>query len=113
MTRADDGALEAGTAALLEGRWQEARSEFEKSLAAGETPEAWDGLASACRWSGDMEGCLHARERAYRLWSEAGEKARAAEVATRIGADTVRLRGDLAVANGWFARAERLLDGAG
>src|SRR5215211_308635 len=111
MTRAPGAASEAGSAALPEGRWEEARALFEAALAEEASAEAWDGLATACRWSGDADGCFRAREEAYRLWTAAGESARAAQAATWLAADTLRLRGDEAVASGWFARAERLLEG--
>ena len=52
-----------------------------------------------------------ARERAYRLYRERGDRRSAARVATWIGADYFDFRGEAAIANGWRQRAHRLLDG--
>jgi DNA-binding NarL/FixJ family response regulator len=113
MARAASGAIEAGSEALLDGRWDDARAHFESAIAQDGSAEAWDGLATASRWGGDADTAFRARQEAYRLWCDAGDGVRAAGAATRMASDTIRLRGDEAVASGWFARAERLLADAG
>ena len=59
--------LDVGWAALKNGNWEGARTAFEKSLAAGETPEALEGMG----WVGHMLNAdgltFDARERAYSL----------------------------------------------
>ena len=66
--------LEAGWAALSGGHWERARASFEESLAEGETPEALEGMG----WVGHMLDedrlTFDARERAYRLYLERGDK---------------------------------------
>ena len=66
-------------------------------------------LGDAAWWSGDMDACIAARERAYALHLEAGERGRAGRVALALVRDH---GGRLAQAqsNTWFKRAERLLE---
>ena len=52
-----------------------------------------------------------ARERAYRLYLERGDKGSAARIAAWLAADRLLFRGEPAVANGWLQRAHRLIDG--
>lgn len=102
--------LAAGWASLAAGHWEQARDCFERSLAAGETGEALEGLG----WVGYfLDGDLltfEARERAYRLYREQGEASSAARVAAWLAADCLEFRGEPAVASGWLERAHRLLD---
>jgi DNA-binding NarL/FixJ family response regulator len=109
---AGSNSLESGFAALDAGDYQQARASFEKALAADASAAAYDGLAQALRWMGDGAASLAAREQAYRSYREAGDAARAGLTAAYLAWDTLLLRGDGAVAQGWFARAERLLEDA-
>src|SRR5436190_20765619 len=103
--------LEAGWAALSGGDWERARASFEESLAGGETPEALEGMG----WVGHMLNedrlTFEARERAYRLYLERGDRGSAARLAAWLAADRLLFRGEPAVANGWLQRAHRLIDG--
>jgi DNA-binding CsgD family transcriptional regulator len=103
--------LDAGWTALKEGDWTGAQAAFEKSLSEGETPEALEGMG----WVGHMlntaELTFDARERAYRLYLERGEKDAAARIASYLAADHLLFRGEPAVANGWLQRAHSLIDG--
>src|ERR671936_1270032 len=58
-------AVEAGLAALRDGDWDAAKQSFEAALAAGESPEALDGLGQALWWLNDVEAAIDFRERAY------------------------------------------------
>ena len=102
--------LDAGWAALRDGDWEGARTAFEKSLPEGETPEALEGLG----WVGHMLNAdrltFDARERAYRLYLERGDKSSAARIAAYLAADHLLFRGEPAVANGWLQRAHSLID---
>jgi DNA-binding CsgD family transcriptional regulator len=78
---------------------------------ADDCAEAHDGLAQALRWLGDFDASLSERERAHRLYLEQGDDDRAAVTAGWLGVDAIMLRGDRAVARGWFARGRRLVEG--
>src|SRR5262249_31517986 len=92
--------LGAGWEALSEGNWAGARARFEKALAAGETPEALEGLGWAGYCLDDERLTFDARERAYRLYRERGEGPSAARVAAWLAADCLEFRGEAAVATG-------------
>jgi DNA-binding CsgD family transcriptional regulator len=103
--------LDAGWAALNGGDWERARASFAESLAEGETPEALEGMG----WVGHMLDedrlTFDARERAYRLYIERGDRASAARIAAWLASDCLLFRGEPAVANGWLQRAHSLIDG--
>ncbi len=100
--------LDAGTTALADGRWAEARSAFKAVLGTADLPRAHDGLAEALWWLGQPQASLAHRERAFVGFRRAGEDAAAAAAA--IEACVVHLInfGNAAVAGGWLARAESL-----
>jgi len=100
-----------GQAALARGEWGEARAIFEQELEANETVDALEGLSWAAWWVEDVPTCLEARERAYRMSRRQGDVRRAAMLAVWLGDDYLVLRGERAIANGWFQRAARLLEG--
>ena len=108
---AEQPPLDAGWAALSGGDWERARASFEESLAEGETPEALEGMG----WVGHMLNedrlTFDARERAYRLYLERGDKGSAARIAAWLAADCLLFRGEPAIANGWLQRAHSLIDG--
>src|SRR5436309_10550050 len=103
--------LEAGWAALSGGDWERARALFKESLAGGETPEALEGMG----WVGHMLNedrlTFDARERAYSLYLERGDKGSAARIAAWLAAESLLFRGEPAIANGWLQRAHSLIDG--
>ena len=102
--------LDVGWGELQEGRWDAARARFEQAVGAEETPEAFEGLSWAAWWLDDAETVFAARERAYRLYKEAGDAADAARMATWLASDQLDFHGAFAVAGGWLGRAHRLLD---
>ena len=65
-------------------------------------------LARACHWTGRMDECLGAWERAYGLYLEASETRRAGVAALEL-VRWHRHKLAPAVATGWLRRAERLL----
>jgi LuxR family transcriptional regulator, maltose regulon positive regulatory protein len=105
-----DDALGAAEEALAGAQWKRARALFERALAGGETPEALEGLSWAAWWLDDADAVFDARERAYRLYRQAGDNASAARMATWMAIDQVDFNGAVAVASGWLQRARRLLD---
>ncbi|MGD9531099.1 MAG: hypothetical protein AB7V44_30510, partial [Pseudonocardia sp.] len=103
------GALvDAGTAALADGRWERARSAFEAVLATQEQPEAHDGLAEALWWLGEPDASLAHRERAFVGFRRAGRDGAAAAAAFEACVVQLIDFGNGAAASGWLARAESL-----
>lgn len=114
MTAADTGEssadlLSAGRQALAEGAWEKARACFEEAVAERETPEALEGLSWAAWWQNDQKTLFDARNRAYRMYRERGDRLGAGRVAAWLASDHVDFRGEEAIANGWLRRARRLL----
>ena len=104
--------LDAGWAALRGGEWKDARLAFEQSLAQeGETPEALEGIGVAAQMLNEDTLTFDARERAYRLFLQRGDKASAARIAAWLAADRLMFRGEPAIASGWLQRAHSLIDG--
>jgi LuxR family maltose regulon positive regulatory protein len=103
--------LDAGWAALSRGEWERAKAVFEESLAECETPEAHEGMGAAAQMLNEDTLTFDARERAYRLYLQRGDKGSAARIAAWLAADCLMFRGQPAVANGWLERAHSLIDG--
>jgi DNA-binding NarL/FixJ family response regulator len=99
-----------GDAALRRGAWAEARDVFDAALTARESPEALEGLGTAAWWLDLADVLFDARERAYRLYLDRGDKIAAARIAVYLAWDCWAFRGEHAVASGWLQRARRLLE---
>jgi DNA-binding NarL/FixJ family response regulator len=108
-TLAPEERVGEGYEALAIGNWQAARGAFEAAVAAAETPEALDGLGRALWWLRESEQAVVFRERAYSGFRRDGELARAARIALWLSREYALVWGNEAAANGWLARAERLL----
>src|SRR5712691_6487462 len=104
-------AISRGGAALGRGDWEGARAHFKAALEHEEAPDALEGLGWAGWWLDDAVTVFDARERAYRLYRQRGDRRGAARVATWLTWDYIEFRGEQAVANGWLQRAHRLLEG--
>ena len=102
--------LAPGFAALHTGKWQEARSVFEAALLESETPEALEGLSQAWWWTGEENKALAFRQRAHTAFRRRGDRVRALRCALWVSDEYRNVFGDQAAANGWFSRAQRLLD---
>jgi DNA-binding NarL/FixJ family response regulator len=103
--------LDSAWAALSTGEWATAKAAFEESLAESETAEALEGVGLAAQMLNEDQLTFDARERAYRLYLERGDKGPAARIAAWLAADCLLFRGESAVANGWLQRAHSLIDG--
>lgn len=102
-------ALREAEGALSRGAWQEGRAGFEKALSVEDAAEAYDGLATCCRFLGALDESLAARERAYRLYRDRGDHVGATIAAAWLGRDSATPRGEMSVARSWFAVARRQL----
>jgi DNA-binding CsgD family transcriptional regulator len=104
-----DGLLARGEEGLASGDFDAARLAFEAALAEADTPRAHDGLGRALWWQGNVDDALDQRERAYAGFRASGERERAVLVAVWIAREYLEAVGNQPAANGWMARAERLL----
>ena len=100
--------LDAGTTALADGRWAQARTAFEAMLATADLPRAHDGLAEALWWLGEPQASLVHRERAFVGFRRAAEDTAAAAAAFEACIVHLINFGNGAAADGWLARAESL-----
>ena len=108
-SRTAEDSVGAGREALARHAWTEAfelLSEADRTDPLG--PEDLELLGQAAWWAGRADEMIQARERAFALFLEAGDQARAAAVAIRLSVDYSH-RLEEAVAQGWFSRAKRLL----
>ncbi len=104
--------VERGREALRAGDWNGARALFQDALAAQPIAAAEGGLVAALFWLNRIEEAREHCERAYRLAKEEGDRNLAGRMAIWLGRYYFLNVGDAAVANGWFARASRILSEA-
>jgi LuxR family maltose regulon positive regulatory protein len=95
---------------MRRGEWQQARLAFENALKERESAEALEGLAQSCHWLNDGATAIDARERAFRLYNEAGDPRSAGRAAIWLAMDYAEFRGEVAIASGWLQRARTLLE---
>ena len=60
-------------------------------------------------WDEDGAAAIEAREQAYRAFKDAGDRRGAARMALWVALDHLEFHGEQAIAQGWFARCERIL----
>ena len=109
MKNPESETLEAGYAALRTGRAEEARAIFAAAVSEHGSAEAHEGLSWAALALDDGEATIAARQAAYRLYRQADAPVAAARMAMWLANDHDDFRGETALANGWLARARRLL----
>jgi DNA-binding CsgD family transcriptional regulator len=100
------GDLMAAREAWASHEWQAC---FDAASACGDDPEALDLLADAAWWLGQLDTCITARERAYRLFDDAGDDRRAGQCAVWLYEHHC-FRARPAIASGWLGRARRALE---
>jgi DNA-binding NarL/FixJ family response regulator len=98
----------AAQAALLDGRWEDARDAFAALLDADARPEALEGMGEALWWLGDPGGCVDYRSRAYAAYRRAGNDGAAAVVALQVSVVYFSSLGNEVAAQGWLTRARSL-----
>ncbi|HEX5937269.1 MAG TPA: LuxR family transcriptional regulator, partial [Actinomycetota bacterium] len=103
--------LEAGRAAYARNAWSEAYRLLRDADAAGDlTARDLEALAKSAWWIGHADESIANRERAYAMYVEAGDRARAALMALTLRREYgAKLAGSVAM--GWLHRAEDLLEG--
>jgi class 3 adenylate cyclase len=90
--------------------WRDAYDAYAAADVRDLAPADLERFADAAWWTGRLDQAISLRERAYAGFSAAGEKLDAARLAITLSWDQGS-RGAFAVSHGWFANAERLLDG--
>ena len=73
--------IQCGRDALARGAWEQAQHAFEAAVRHERSAEALEGLGEACWWLNDGPRVFEAREEAYRLYHERGDRASAARIA--------------------------------
>ncbi len=109
MTEVADDALQSGRDAADRHAWQEAY-ELLRPAAPSLAADDLERLAEAAYWTGRLDEAIELRERAYTAYAAADDRQRAALLALSISQDYF-MKASLAVASGWFAKADRLLQG--
>ncbi len=103
--------LKKGRQALASGEWGKAKDLLEKALAADESAEVYEELAWAYWWLNDAVQVFDLRSKAYNLFLKDDNRLGASRTSCWIGLDYIELKGEFAVASGWFQRAGKLLEG--
>ena len=103
-------ALDSARTAAARHAWREAYDAYSGADRKDLTPEDLERFAEAAWWTGRLEQSIQLRERAYAGFAGAGETLNAARLALMLSWDHSG-RGAFSVAQGWFATAERLLNG--
>jgi class 3 adenylate cyclase len=104
-----DKTLKAGLEAARRHAWQEAFDLLSQADAtAALPPENLETLAYAAWWTGRLEACISARERAFAARLAADHPRQAAVVAMALAKDHYA-KGSPAIGTAWVKRAERLL----
>jgi class 3 adenylate cyclase len=102
--------LAAAREAASRHAWREAYAAYASLDRQDLTAEDLERHAEAAWWMGKLDEAINLRERSYAAFASTGEELRAARVALMLSWDHSN-RGAFSVAHGWFANAERLLEG--
>jgi class 3 adenylate cyclase len=109
MTQAVD-VLRAARDAAGRQAWRDAYTAFSATGGEALAAEDLERFAESAWWTGRLEEAVTLRGRAYADYAAAGRPVDAARMALMLSWDESS-RGAFAVAHGWFANAQRLLDG--
>ncbi|MFN2525812.1 MAG: LuxR C-terminal-related transcriptional regulator [Actinomycetota bacterium] len=110
MSGNPEASLNAGQAALAEGRWSAAKASFQEALDLYESAEALSGLGEALWWLGETHDSVAFRERAYAEFRRRPEPVQATNIALGLCVHYQANMANKAVSAGWLARAKRLVD---
>ena len=101
--------LDAAREAVARSAWRRAYEAYSSVDRKDLTPEDHETFGESAWWSGKLDEAIRERERAYAGFSAAGDRQSAARLALALAWDHEG-RATYAVAQGWFATAERLLE---
>jgi class 3 adenylate cyclase len=102
--------LDVARGAAARNAWRQAYDAYSDVDRQDLTPGDLESYGEAAWWSGKLDEAIGLRERAYAAFASAGDTLSAARVALTLSSDHSS-RGAFAVSYGWFANAERLLEG--
>jgi class 3 adenylate cyclase len=102
--------LQTAREAAGRNAWREAYDAYSTVDAQDLPPRDLERFADSAWWTGRLDEAINLRERSYAGFASGGEKPRAARVALTLSWDHSG-RGAFSVSHGWFANAERLLEG--
>jgi class 3 adenylate cyclase len=102
--------LDAARSAAARFAWREAYDAYSRVERSTLTPEDLESFGDGAWWTGKLDDAIKHRERAYAGYSAAGDKQSAARLALTLSWDHEG-RGAYAVSQGWFATAQRMLEG--
>jgi tetratricopeptide (TPR) repeat protein len=107
-----DDALAEGRAAFARRAWEVAYTRLSDADAAGVLVDAADlaALGEAALWTARPAESVAARQRAFALHVDAGQRDAAARVAADLFINFI-VRGKFACGGGWLAKARRLVEG--
>src|SRR4030095_6487751 len=111
--------LQESREAMANGQWKEARHLLEQQLQqnpsaddyakALASAQIFEELGRACWWLNDFTALFDYRLKAYEAFIQTGDRRGAARTAGWLGLDYLEIKGEFAIANGWFQRAANLL----
>jgi class 3 adenylate cyclase len=102
--------LEDARAAADRQAWRSAYAAYAEVDAQALTAGDLESYGEAAWWSGKLDEAIAHRERAYAAYTADGDALGAARMALTVSWDH-NGRGSFAIAGGWFANAQRLLEG--
>jgi DNA-binding CsgD family transcriptional regulator len=102
--------LEQAQAALVDGRWAEAREGFESALAVEESGAALFGLAIARWWLREPAAAIALEERAFAAFRRHGDHEEAVNAAIYLCLGHNMTFANTSAARGWLERATRIVD---
>jgi class 3 adenylate cyclase len=102
--------LDAGREAIVRYAWREAFDLLtEADAQVGLEPDDLQSLGEAAWWTGRLDDCIDARQRAYSAYVQSGNDRQAAMVALAVAKDYYAKQAS-AVGTAWLNRAQRLLE---
>jgi class 3 adenylate cyclase len=108
MTQVVENPLDAGREAAQRYAWRDAYELLKQAGPDALTAKDLEAVADAAWWTGRLDEAIELRQQAFKAHTDAGDSNSAALLALKLS-DDFSGKGSMAVAQGWFGRAERLL----